>query len=223
MKAKIAEIFKSVQGEGLYCGDKQLFVRFFGCNLNCSYCDTKPVDFKEYSVEELFQKIKSFGDAPRFISFTGGEPLMQKDFLKEILPLTAKAGYKNYLETNGTLPEALKEVINNVHIVAMDVKLPSSCGTGEFWSRHHEFLSVALRKEVFVKAVICNSTTKEDLYMMIELMKANNRAVTLVLQPNSNDNFLELSAKLADFSDICRNERIAVCVIPQMHKIMGLR
>jgi len=223
MKAKISEVFKSVQGEGLYCGDRQIFVRFFGCNLNCSYCDTKPIDFKEYTTEELFQKIKSFDDGQRFISFTGGEPLTQKDFLKKILPLAIKSGYNNYLETNGILPEALEEVIDNIHVVAMDVKLPSSSNTPEFWSQHHEFLSIALRKEVFLKAIICNSTTKEDLYMMIELVKANNRAVTVVLQPNSNDSLPELNAKLADFSNICSNEKVAVCVMPQMHKKMGLR
>ena len=54
-KAKIKEIFTSIQGEGPFIGHKQLFVRFCGCNLSCKYCDTdyRTVDSKEYTIDEL--------------------------------------------------------------------------------------------------------------------------------------------------------------------------
>ncbi|MBP7836242.1 MAG: 7-carboxy-7-deazaguanine synthase QueE, partial [Candidatus Omnitrophica bacterium] len=60
MKGKIAEVFDSVQGEGLYLGEKQIFVRFYGCNLGCRFCDTKLQSFMEYEPEELFQELKLY-------------------------------------------------------------------------------------------------------------------------------------------------------------------
>src|SRR3990167_3151859 len=103
MTGKIAEVFDSIQGEGLYLGEKQIFVRFFGCNLSCKFCDTKSDRFTEYEPEELFEEIKLYHNSFHSISFTGGEPLLQNDCLKEVLKLTSGHGYKNYLETNGTL------------------------------------------------------------------------------------------------------------------------
>jgi len=125
-KGKIAEVFNSVQGEGLYFGEEQIFVRFFGCNLKCKFCDTRLDRFTEYEPQELLEEIKLYQDNHRTVSFTGGEPLLQKYFLREILKLTRDEGYKNYLETNGILHSALEDVIDYVDTVAMDLKLPSS-------------------------------------------------------------------------------------------------
>ena len=146
MKGKISEIFDSIQGEGLYLGERQIFVRFFGCNLGCKFCDTKPGRFIEYEPQELLEEIKLYPKDCHSISFTGGEPLVQKDFLKEVLGLTKKQGYINYLETNGTLSDALNEVIEYLDIVAMDLKLPSSTGLEYFWEAHSKFLKIASAK-----------------------------------------------------------------------------
>lgn len=102
-KAKIREIFTSIQGEGPYVGTKQLFIRFCGCNLNCTYCDT---DFeaeksRDYTVEELINKINEYGEIFT-ISLTGGEPLCSAAFLQDFLPEIRKYGHKIYLETNAT-------------------------------------------------------------------------------------------------------------------------
>ncbi|MBC8436587.1 MAG: 7-carboxy-7-deazaguanine synthase QueE, partial [Candidatus Omnitrophica bacterium] len=61
MKGKISEVFSSVQGEGLYLGIKQLFVRFYGCNLQCSFCDTRIDSFIEYEPQELCDEIGLYG------------------------------------------------------------------------------------------------------------------------------------------------------------------
>ena len=132
MKGKIAEIFDSVQGEGIYLGEKQLFVRFYGCKLVCKYCDTKLNYFREYTPDELFKELKSYKDSFHSLVFTGGEPLEQKDFLKEALKLARARGYKTYLETNGVLYEELEEVIDLVDIVAMDLDYPAQPGKGPF-------------------------------------------------------------------------------------------
>ena len=83
-KTKLKEVFTSIQGEGIYTGEKHLFIRFCKCNLNCKYCDT---DFssdnaKEYTSYELYNQIKDINCGA--ISFTGGEPLTEADFFERI-------------------------------------------------------------------------------------------------------------------------------------------
>ncbi len=224
MTGKISEIFESIQGEGIYWGSKQIFVRFSGCNLRCSYCDTLIETFSEYAIEELIGRIKSFGRNFHSVSFTGGEPLFQKDFLSEALKMTKQEGYKTYLETNGTLPNELKQVIDNVDIVAMDIKLPSSTGSvSHYWDEHRDFLKTANKGEVFIKAVISLSTTKDDIFKMAELLKNLQYEGVMVLQPNSFDNALLLKEKLGEFKKTCEKYVADVRVIPQMHRLIGVK
>lgn len=223
MKAKITEVFEGIQGEGLYLGERQLFVRFFGCNLSCKFCDTKLNGFREYDPEQLLEELIGYGKRHNFISFTGGEPLLQKDFLKEISRLTQERGFKNYLETNGTLPDALEETIDYLDIVAMDLKLPSSTGLNAFWNMHRKFLEVASQKEVFLKTVICQSTQEADLKETLSLIKEINRYVILILQPNSFEDSSRIQEKLTHFKDICIKDGITSCIIPQVHKIVGIK
>lgn len=223
MKARIAEVFDSIQGEGLYLGEPQLFVRFFGCNLHCKFCDTRLNRFMEYEPQELFQEIKLYRNNFHSVSFTGGEPLLQKDFLKEILTMTGSCGYKNYLETNGTLPGELTEVIGYIDIVAMDVKLPSSTGMGALWNIHAKFLEIASQKEVFLKAIISESTREEDLINALDLIRQVNRSAILVLQPNSQEDYSRIEKKLQDFKNTCMRHKVTSCIIPQMHKVIGVK
>ncbi|MDD5432225.1 MAG: 7-carboxy-7-deazaguanine synthase QueE [Candidatus Omnitrophica bacterium] len=223
MKARISEVFDSIQGEGLYFGEKQIFVRFFGCNLSCRFCDTKLDRFREYDPEELINEIDTYEDSYHSISFTGGEPLLHKEFLSKVLRLTHQAGFKNYLETNGTLPGELESVIDGIDIVAMDLKLPSSTGMGDLWGLHKKFLKIASAKDVFLKAIICQGTSEDDLKQALEVIKSVNGSAMLVLQPNSFENNQTLIEKLENFKNLCRDEQVSACIIPQMHKVMGVK
>ncbi|HAH20640.1 MAG: hypothetical protein A2Y00_02245 [Omnitrophica WOR_2 bacterium GWF2_43_52] len=224
MTGKITEIFESIQGEGVYFGKKQVFVRFAQCNLQCSYCDTEFNHFREYGVDELLSAIASYEGNYHSISFTGGEPLLQKDFLRENLLLLKQAGNKTYLETNGTLPEALDEVIEFVDIIAMDIKLPSSGkSSGVYWDEHRRFLKTASQKEVFIKAVISTATTEEDCKVMLDLLNGEKYLGVLVLQPNSLEDGRQLEEKLTLFKNWGAHYPFSVCVMPQMHKLWGVR
>jgi len=223
LKAKIDEVFSSIQGEGIYQGKKQVFVRFFGCNLHCSFCDTPQNDFQEYSSEELFKAIESLDNHSHSISFTGGESLLQKDFLKEIMNLCKWHDKTIYLETNGTLPEALEEVIDLVDIVAMDFKLPSSTGELTFWDEHKKFLTIAGQKEVFVKTVVCKSTQETDIISVVETIKCAGRESALVLQPNFFEMSEELTAKIDEYRKYCKQYLQDVRVLPQLHKILSIK
>lgn len=231
MKGKISEVFRSIQGEGLYQGVSQVFVRFFGCNLECSFCDTKLDSCEKKSAPELLDEIDTFGDY-HSLSITGGEPLLQIDFLKDLLKLIKSKEQKAcpskpwrrrvYLETNGTLPENLEKVIDYTDIIAMDFKLPSSTGLEPFWDKHQEFLAISRGKKTFIKAVIGTSTMVEDIYKMIEIIKCTAKKTTLVLQPQ-NPFEIMVKTKLSGFEELCREEGLKVKVIPQMHKRLGLK
>lgn len=97
---KINEIFYSIQGEGYHSGTPAIFIRFAGCNLKCSFCDTKHDKFTEMSDNEIIDIVKSY--PARMVVLTGGEPAMQVDMLF-VLALQ-DAGKYVCIETNGTLP-----------------------------------------------------------------------------------------------------------------------
>lgn len=223
MKGRISEVFSSIQGEGVYAGKKQIFVRFYGCNLSCSYCDTHFYSFQEYESKELLPKIESFGGDFHSVSFTGGEPLLQTSFLEKILPLVKQRGLKTYLETNGTLPDELIRIIDLIDIVAMDIKLASSTGQKELYDKHKKFLRAAGEKEVFIKAVICNSTEPRDFKKAVSLAADFNRDVPFILQPNSFQMGRELMEKTEKFQELCFKSLNDVRIIPQMHKIMRVK
>ncbi|MCQ2124010.1 MAG: radical SAM protein [Fibrobacter sp.] len=103
---KISEIFLSIEGEGIRTGAPAVFIRLFGCNLRCAYCDSmyavEGSDFQEMSPEEVFQKVKSFNT--QYVTLTGGEPLIHKD-VEVLLKMLDDYGLEVNIETNGTQPK----------------------------------------------------------------------------------------------------------------------
>lgn len=229
LKAKISEIFQSIQGEGPYAGVPQVFLRFYGCNIRCSWCDTPYAigdvsgRFKELTLEEVSKKVKELGKNCHSVSLTGGEPLVQSNFIKSFLPLLKKTGLKAYLETSGILSKELKDVIDDVDIVAMDIKLPSSTKCAPYWKEHEEFLKIARKKDVFVKVVISSDTVKNEVVQAAKLVSDFGRDIVFILQPN----FLEIRngalVKCLEFQQGCQKHLTHVRVMPQMHKFMKLR
>lgn len=225
VKAKINEIFVSIQGEGKYVGQKQSFVRFYDCNLDCAYCDTDTFDYKEYSADELLEAIKDSvaNTEIKTVSLTGGEPLLHRDFLIEFLPKLKAAGFSSYLETNGVLHDELFDVIDYIDVVAMDIKLPSSTKQKDFWIEHEKFLMVAKRKDVFVKAIICAETAVDDLKKAVDLVAKIDVNTQFILQPNSQELSRNLADKLREFKEFAKRYLLNVKVIPQLHKIVGVK
>ncbi len=229
--APITEIFSSFQGEGLFLGQKQIFIRFYGCNLDCLYCDEKDKTiFENLSVKQAMDKIENLNGhkkkEPFFISLTGGEPLLHPDYLKKLLPSLRKKLFKIYLETNGLLPEALEEVINLVDVVAMDIKLPSAMGTSNYWPAHKKFLKIAQRKQVFVKIVVTNNTKDEEIKKALNIIEKVNPAIPLVLQPVTPYGRIKTTVKeekLLRFKRIAQSRLKTVKIIPQMHKLVGIK
>lgn len=119
---KVNEIFLSIQGEGVSTGYPTIFVRFTGCNLRCSYCDTTYSydEGTDMSIEEIYEKIKKL--KYKRICITGGEPLLQ-DGIGELLSLLND--YEVNIETNGSV-NLNKFKLCKKHRFTMDMKVPSS-------------------------------------------------------------------------------------------------
>lgn len=229
-KADLVEIFSSFQGEGPYIGVKQIFIRFAGCNLNCSFCDTpNDVAFKNVTISQVMEKVKDLEEAcgvHHSVSLTGGEPLLQVDFLAHLLPILKEQNFKTYLETNGTLIEALKRIIKYIDIIAMDIKLPSSSGMPPLWQNHTDFLNIAKEKDVFVKVVVTEDTLENDILEARNIVERFDEDIIFVIQPASVDNkgsFKVSEEKLLDYFGLSRKRLRDVRIIPQLHKIVGIR
>lgn len=97
---KINEIFYSLQGEGFHTGTPALFIRFSGCNLKCSFCDTKHEEGEWMSYEDIVAKAK---ECPaKMVVLTGGEPSLWID--EAFVEKLHQAGKYVCVETNGTHP-----------------------------------------------------------------------------------------------------------------------
>jgi len=225
-EAKVSEIFFSLQGEGLYLGAPQVFVRFYGCNLSCSFCDTPLTSYKTFTKDSLMSKILAHDQPYHSVALTGGEPLCQADFLKEFIA-SYRLFYKKpvYLETNGTLHEELSKVIDFLDIIAMDFKLPSSTGAGPMWEEHGKFLKIAKRKQVFVKAVITSSTSADDIMRAKEVISQESPDIPLILQPVTpvRKGKKAEEALLRKFQGIAQKHLKRVEVMPQAHKELGIK
>ncbi len=216
---KVKEIFASIQGEGPYVGYKQLFIRFCGCNLNCGYCDTEfdAKDAAEYSVDEIL-KIINNNLTCHSVSLTGGEPLLNIEFLKDFLP---QCTLPVYLETNGTLYRNLEDVIDDISYVSADIKLPSCTGLDELWEEHDKFFAIANQKRLFAKTVFDSNITEDEIQKMTELCKKYD--IELILQPKMDGIKPSVDSKfMSEVLDKCIKIYPKTRLIPQVHKFIGV-
>jgi len=98
----INEIFYSLQGEGYWAGRPTVFIRFSGCNLHCSFCDTDHKAFHPMTLDELLTKVNKYPTT--FVVLTGGEPSLYVD--KALVEALHSQGKNIAIETNGTKPVA---------------------------------------------------------------------------------------------------------------------
>lgn len=121
---KISEIFLSIQGEGLLTGLPTVFVRTAGCNLRCSYCDTKYAyaQGKNLSIKQIVKQIEKF--YIKRVCLTGGEPLLQEE-IDQLVRVLVNKNYAISIETNGSIN--LKRITHrNKVLFSLDIKCPSS-------------------------------------------------------------------------------------------------
>lgn len=166
---KVVEKFVSINGEGTHSGQLAVFIRFAGCNLNCSFCDTTWANEKDVLYEEMSTgQILEYVSAKNInnITLTGGEPLMQNNIEELIGALTYKQYYVE-IETNGSVSLEKYKKITPQPSFTMDYKLP---GSGMESKMDKENLKL-LTKNDTVKFV---AGSKEDLERFSEVVNLYN-------------------------------------------------
>lgn len=245
MSGFVSEIFVSFQGEGVFAGRKHLFLRLAGCNLRCRYCDTPeslvrtetcrvPEGGDEIrtitnplGAEQVAALLSAAAAAERGVhalAVTGGEPLLQVDFLEEVLP-GLDLDVPVLLETNGMYPERFERIRSQIDIVSMDIKLPSNSGERGFWTEHEAFLELARGRTAYVKVPVDDATVTEEVERAVAIVARVDRRTPFFLQPIlSPAARLEAATKtLERFYDIASEELLDVRVLPQAHRFLGIR
>ena len=153
MSLDICEIFYSLQGESSFAGQPCVFIRLAGCNLACSYCDTRYAGKESFplALDAILRKVRRF--ACPLVEITGGEPLLQKKTPDLIEQLLAQ-GLQVLVETNGS-QDIAPIPVEAVRI--LDVKCPSSGMAGSFLMTNLNHLTATDE----VKFVIGNRTDYE--------------------------------------------------------------
>jgi len=202
---KTAEIFASVQGEGLRQGEPTIFVRLAGCNRRCGFCDTKKAwkGGRETPVERIVEKIGRLRlDSPtEWVCLTGGEPLAQ-----DVGPLVRRLreeGLKVQVETNGTFPPEPE-----ADWLTVSPKPPD-------YDVHPGFL----KRSREVKLVVCRTLTLDAVRTM---RKSFPPEIPLILQPQSNALWSRKKA-LKILEDAGRSGLTGIRLSVQLHKVYGLR
>lgn len=226
-------------------GVRQVFLRLWGCNISCNYCDTRHQqvpelcqlertpgrrDFDELANPLHVQQIltllerwnRGWPGIHHSLSLTGGEPLLHPEFLRSVLP-GITSYFPAYLETNGLLPDALERVIDQVSMIGMDIKLPSATGCEIPWDTHLDFLKIGKGKDLFVKVVVTDATEEWELQKACGVVAEVRRDIPFILQPvTSAAGTVAVSPlKLLEFQELASQRLPGVRVIPQTHRFMG--
>ncbi|MCD6526795.1 MAG: 7-carboxy-7-deazaguanine synthase QueE [Desulfuromonas sp.] len=243
-KLPLIELFSSIQGEGPLVGQRQIFIRLAGCNLDCAYCDTpfQPTaqcqieseagseQFESWnnpvSLERVLHHVQPWLEQSPALhhsfSLTGGEPLLHVDVLTHWLPQLTKL-MPVQLETNGTLPQALERVVDWLEWVVMDIKLESQTGQPTDWNAHGQFLSIAAQTRCCVKLVVGTQTPDDELKQAAQLIADRAPQAEVILQPKTiagqcsvaGRQLLMWQAHLAGYG-------LNVRVIPQTHCFLAV-
>ncbi len=216
----IKDIFYSFQGEGPYIGVPQIFIRFYGCNIHCAYCDEPdfPQQRQKMSLDEVQTRITPLlAKNPHSISITGGEPLLQVEALKTLLPLLP---LPKYLETNATLPDAVAQVADLFTYFSVDFK-PG------FDAEFIRFMAILSgRENVFVKYVLTRDTPLVEFEKMVQIVASLDSGIPLIIQPVTPFGTVRTQPTLDDITNAYRAASAhlkTVRIIPQSHKLMGIR
>lgn len=218
---KVCEIFRSIEGEGIRAGYPAMFVRLFGCNLNCSYCDStyacKPNEghksYQDWSLNTIMEMVRA-GQVHR-VTITGGEPLIHEDTL-ELVQCLLDNDYEVNIETNGSIDISPYLDLNNSDdklIITMDWKSLSSNMSDRMLASN---LSL-LRTNDVIKFVVSSDRDLDQMYRVLSDNELNcNVFVSPVFDEIEPKTIVDYILSECDRSPYFDNVRIQL----QLHKLI---
>ncbi|HEU4467689.1 MAG TPA: 7-carboxy-7-deazaguanine synthase QueE [Nitrososphaeraceae archaeon] len=237
-RARVSEIFTSIEGEGIFVGKKTLFIRFSGCHLKCRWCDTKyalPLDSgTEYQIDEIEDLIiRELQPFTYKVNFTGGEPLLQTDAVIKLADFIKKqTNLKTYIESSCFDSELFSKVLPYIDICKIEFKTDDSkVVENEVYDSLiiNEIkcleLAVESNKTTYIKIVVTNSTNLESFKNLVYNISKKIRPsdiVGFIIQPSHGVDQPTVN-KLLDTYDIVQSMFPEVRIIPQLHKEIGAR
>lgn len=140
---RVAEKFVSINGEGQRAGELSVFIRFVGCNLNCSYCDTRwacaeDCQSDEMTPLEIYEYIKSTN--VNNVTLTGGEPLLHSNIFELVEMLSKDSSINVEIETNGSVDISKYKCLDNPPSITLDYKSPSSGMENNMLMSNYDYL-----------------------------------------------------------------------------------
>lgn len=165
----------SIQGESTYQGRACVFVRLAGCNLDCTYCDTRyaaKAEGTKTPILAIIEKVKKLG-VP-LVEITGGEPLVQEN-CGALISKLLDSGLKVLVETNGTVD---LEKFDRRAVYIVDVKLPGSGAFGAFNEKNYK----ALKPTDEIKFVVSHRADFDTATAIIEKNSLAGR-LTILFSP----------------------------------------
>jgi 7-carboxy-7-deazaguanine synthase len=236
-RVKLSEIFTSIEGEGILFGTKTMFVRLAGCPLKCHWCDTPyalPLDSgSEYSMDEARDLIsKRLHNNTYKVNFTGGEPLVQHEAVIELAKFVKHKGLRTYLESACYDAERFAKVLPYIDLVKVEFKLKDSNVVDEkhYGSLLHSELdclklAISSGKTTYIKVVVTNSSSLKEFRELVRqvfgVVKPTDIA-GFIIQPSHKVDEPTLDV-LFGFYDAVYPLYDQVRVVPQLHKIIGVR
>lgn len=228
---KVVEIFNSIDGEGKRTGELTTFIRLWGCNLRCRYCDTKysyedeksEMQYKEMSITEIINECKKY--STKNITVTGGEPLIHLD-IKYLLRALSELNYNVNVETNGSI--SIKPYFDDNGLplneyrnvwFTVDYKTSSSRVKGKMLDDNFNMVANNFRNVVYKFVVGTKKDLEEALEVIKSITRVHNDSNLIYISPV----FGEIEPKeIVEFmqSNDMFDSRTPIRVQVQLHKII---
>ncbi len=207
---KIAEIFYSIQGEGMLAGVPSVFVRTSGCNLRCTWCDTPYTSWAaegdDRSIEEIVDEVRGFGAS--HVVVTGGEPMMFEETIQLTRQLKS-AGLHITIETAGTIYKSVA-----CDLMSISPKLANSTPherDGGRWAAQHDRLRYqpeVLKRliedyEYQLKFVVSDASDLQEISKALAMIQASRKQAFLMAEGTDVETIRDRAQWIAE---ICKRE-----------------
>jgi organic radical activating enzyme len=260
--APVMEVFASIQGEGAFVGEPQVFLRLRGCPMRCRWCDTPgswrvgPADRarvaatpdrggarKEAPWATPFQAACWIAEVepgtPRTVSVTGGEPLLWPGFLLGLRSMLSPR--RLHLETAGAHPRTLARVIDAFDHVSLDLKPegdldppeevegadagePAPRTASEWRAAREACLALVAGRDACAKIVVSGERSPDDFAPLLEEVERRAPELPVYLTPATpvGGSSAPEPATIASLVEMARDRDLAIRVVPQVHRMLGI-